>query len=119
MFESFAPTDQIVYESKPEPQRHRHLQPRASNVPGRVGAVQGHLRELSKNGFLDVFRNWILRCEKCIELEGDYFEGRRYFLEKPLISYKATKTGRDISSSFFSGVRPNALQCPSMTQRPR
>ena len=40
------------------------------------GAVQGRLRELSKNGFLDVFRSWILRCKKCIEFEGDYFEGR-------------------------------------------
>lgn len=38
-------------------------------------AVCRILKDLSKNGFLDVFRQWLVRCQKCLDRDGGYFEG--------------------------------------------
>lgn len=40
-------------------------------------AIHKILKELSKNGFLDVFRKWLDRCQKCLNHSGGYFEGLR------------------------------------------
>ncbi|XP_055347389.1 histone-lysine N-methyltransferase SETMAR-like [Paramacrobiotus metropolitanus] len=37
-------------------------------------AVANALRSLSVDGFSDVFDDWLVRCKKCIEARGDYFE---------------------------------------------
>ncbi|OQV19962.1 hypothetical protein BV898_05967 [Hypsibius exemplaris] len=38
------------------------------------GAVTSALNQLSKNGFLFVFQQWLARLKKCIECNGDYIE---------------------------------------------
>ena len=38
------------------------------------GAVTPALTQLSKNGFLFVFQQWLARLKKCIECNGDYIE---------------------------------------------
>ena len=35
-------------------------------------AVEGYMKEVSKNGLLFIMESWDKRLTKCIELQGDY-----------------------------------------------
>ena len=68
-----APCDFFLFPKLKEQLRGRTFQ----TEKGLDRAIAKILKDLSENGFLEVFRKWLDRCESCLKCGGEYFEGMR------------------------------------------